>query len=138
MEEKTLETICSIKSLKNIDFQLEKIYDSDISNIAEINKSVKTMKIELDYNSRSNYLYAIQNKFPNLEKIHIITHDQIFGGNAELEIKENPECKIKDIKIDLRHYYVVGIFCAPFEKLQSIEINCEERCTEKFDFITMS
>ena len=127
MEEKTLETICSIKSLKNIDFQLEKIYDSDISNIAEINKSVKTMKIELDYNSRSNYLYAIQNKFPNLEKIHIITHDQIFGGNAELEIKENPECKIKDIKIDLRHYYVVGIFCAPFEKLQSIEINCEER-----------
>ena len=127
MEEKTLETICSIKSLKNIDFQLEKIYDSDISNIAEINKSVKTMKIELDYNHRSNYLYAIQNKFPNLENIHIITHDQIFGGNAELEIKENPECKIKDIKIDLRHYYVVGIFCAPFEKLQSIEINCEER-----------
>ena len=127
MEEKNLKTICLIKSLKNIDFQLEKIYDSDISNIADINKSVKTMKIELDYNSRSNYLYAIQNKFPNLENIHIITHDHIFGGNAELEIEENPECKIKDIKIDLRHYYVVGIFCAPFDKLQSVEIICEER-----------
>jgi len=127
MEEKNLEIICSIKSLKIIDFRLEKIYDSDISNIDDKNNSIKTMKIDLDYIGRSNYLYAIQNKFPNLENIYVITHDHIFGGNAELEIKEKPECKIKDIKIDLRHYYVVGFFCAPFGKLESLEINCEER-----------
>ena len=91
------------------------------------------MGIDLDYNCRSDCLYTIQKIFPNMENISILTHDQIFGGNAKLEIKEKPECKIENIKLVLEHYYIVGFFCAPFDKLKSVDINCEESDYDYFN-----
>ena len=125
IEKKNLESICSIKSLKFIDLSLKKIYGEDISDIKNINTSVTKMKINLDYNHRCNILYEIQQKFPNLEDLYIRTFDQIFGGDAEFEIKEKSDCKIKKIKIDLKHYYEVKFFCISYEKLESVKINID-------------
>ena len=105
---------------------MNKIYNSEISNIKKINESIKSMRIFLDYNFTFDSLYKIQELFPNLENINIVTYDQIFGGNAELQIKEKYDCKIKNIKINLAHYYGVKFYCALFDKLESIEINYKE------------
>ena len=72
------------KDIKKKNLRLNKIYNSEISNIKKINESIKSMRIFLDYNFTFDSLYKIQELFPNLENINIVIYDQIFGGNAEL------------------------------------------------------
>ena len=72
------------KDIKKKNLRLNKIYNSEISNIKKINESIKLMRIFLDYNFIFDSLYKIQELFPNLENINIVIYDQIFGGNAEL------------------------------------------------------
>lgn len=121
-----LETFISIKSLKYFELRLKKINGSEIANIKGINTSVKYIKLILDYNYRCNYLYQLQEKFPNLEKIFIKAYRQIFGTDLRFKIKEKSKCKIKKIKLDLEHYYEIKFFSISYDKLESVKIEINQ------------
>ena len=126
--------ILSIKSLKEIhitsrdlehlNFDLTSIYDKNLSVNKLIYNYRKNRYYSLDYN-----IDEILNKFPNLMELIFIVNlypfknkgDDYSDNEINLEIKENPNCKINKITL----FLFFGNFkfdCQNYEKLEKFEI----------------
>lgn len=112
-EKKIFEKICSIKTLKSIDFGT---YDGNsFSKIKMENKSVTKIIINLD----KNEIVHLQRLFPNLTDLTI--KNSSINNNNLLEIKESLESKIKKFSLPL---YIKGdknFICSSFKKLEAVE-----------------
>ena len=107
----------SMNSLKTISLKLDKNLDEKILNIKYQNNSVTKLKVHIN----NCILYNLQNLFPNVSTISIHSNFQVYDKKSSLEIKENPNCKIINIKIKMFSYMNTKLFCYSFEKLESVE-----------------
>ena len=91
--------ISNISSLKKVNFKLNFIKD-DILEINDMNTSVTKMKLFLQ-NHQKDFIYNLQNKFPNLSKLSLLYDPDYYTNDngKELEIKENEKYKINNIKL---------------------------------------
>lgn len=123
-EKKLFEKICSIKTIKKINFSLRNINFQDISNIKGEFPSVKKMTLMWDNEDDLCILDKLQQKFPNLTDF---TFKSTYGDDKpQLEIIENSNSKIINLELMIDQYFV-KLYCSPFTKLESIKFNiCNE------------
>ena len=115
-EKKIFEKICTIKTLKSIDFGT---YDGNsFSKIKMENKSVSKIIIDLD----NNNLVHLQRLFPNLTDL-TINNSYFLNNNNQLEIKESIESKIKKVHLPLYIKGNINLLCTSFKKLEEIDFN---------------
>ena len=98
-EQKLFEKICSIKSLKSINFC--KIIGNSLPKIKMVNESVSKITVRL-----SNNLNHLQKIFPNLTDIAIRLGS--YDNNTQLAIKEIIKSKIKKFSLTFSHSYFTG------------------------------
>ena len=69
-------------------------------------------------------LYDIQNKFPNLSKCSFFSLQNEKNYLKSFELKENPNCKINKIIIDIDSTKTkdIKMYCQPYEYLEEITI----------------
>ena len=132
-----IEKLCSIKSLKKIDFQIYYIIDENEQfNINKKSISVKDMEIKINLKKNKNYnLFGIQNIFCNLTNLTCkIFEDNSYKNNdqiietkeAKLEIIENPNNKITSFNIIIDKLNSgIKFFIQSYENIESMnfEIN---------------
>ena len=120
IEKQIIEKLISIKTLKNINFTLNKFSFQEIAKIKEENESVTKMKI---YCRNGNcLLYDLEKKFPQLIDITASVSGRNSKGNYKLEIEENPDCKLNNLSIRISSENV-KLFCQSFEKLESVDFS---------------
>ena len=122
LEVKMLEKILSIKTLKEVQFKLYHLEDNVIKKIKGENESILVLTIILEIqNDEYNFLYLLD-KFPNLTDIFIYSLSFFGNESINLEIKENPKCKINKITIlcSTQHNAKIKLFCQSYEKLYSL------------------
>ena len=136
-EKKMIEKLCSIKSLKKIDFQIYYIIDENEQfNINKKSISVKDMEIKINLKKNKNYnLCGIQNIFCNLTNLtckifednsYKINEQIIETKEAKLEIIENPNNKITSFNIIIDKLNSgIKFFIQSYENIESMnfEIN---------------
>ena len=122
-DKNVIEKIISLKSLKKVNFKLNFIKD-DILEINDMNTSVTKMKLFLQ-NHQKDFIYNLQNKFPNLSKLSLLYDPDYYTNDngKELEIKENEKYKINNIKL-ITDTSNIKLYCGPYENLIKINIEC--------------
>ena len=98
-EIKMIEKILSIKTLKNIKFDLYKYDINEISKIQDENTSVLNVIINCRDQNKDLYLFNLQQKLPNLSNLCIFGHKPYSHDGIKLEITENPKCKTNIISL---------------------------------------
>ena len=128
-----LEKIFSIKTLKKIDFMLNKINNDQISKIHMKNNSIEEMKIKCCYPDGICTLESLQTKFPNITKIIIsivnYNYNYITKFAHSLLIVEDSISKISKFELNLDRFNVAKFICASYEKLESVIFNFDEEIT---------
>ena len=128
-----IEQLCSIKSLKKIEFSINKLINYDLSKISEKNTSVENMIIhftkEDDENQISN-LINLQNLFPNITNLNLFIDSNCYyntyikNPDNVLEIKEKEKCKINKLYINIfSNSFNIKLYCQPFEKLKEVKFH---------------
>jgi len=139
-EKNMIEKLCSIKTLKKIDFQIFYIIDENEQlNINKKSISVEEMSIKMYLKKNKNCnLYNLQNIFFNLKNLtinlfieNIISDDnaQIIGKKEpKLEILENPICKITSFNILVLNKLnsEIKFFIQSYENLESIDFDIRD------------
>ena len=123
-----IEKLCSVKSLKKIQFPINNFIDkkNKILNIKNTNSSAKEMNIAIKLNGNKICdLCNLQKIFFNLTNLTVEFNSfpDIKGNKkSKLEIIENPECKITsfNIKIDMRLKSELKFCIQSYENLESI------------------
>ena len=106
-----------MKKLKEIIF-FNNINDEMIQEIKGVNTSVEKLTIKGYFKE----LYNLQNKFPNLTELNIKPYNKINKIDQEIDIKENPKCKINKFKL----FTPSKFFIQSYAKLESIEFKIQE------------
>ena len=121
-EREILEKIISIKTLKDISFDLYRINNDEIANIKEENNTIT--KMEIINNSRSNdfTIYNLQNKFTKLNDLSI-NINSIFGNKIKIEIEENPNSKVDKFSLTAKGNKNIKFYIKSFEELISANFN---------------
>ena len=120
-EREILEKIISIKTLKDINFELYKIDNDEISKIRDENSSIT--KIEIIDNSRNiDFNFFLEKLFPNLSDL-IININNIFGNKIKIEIGENSKCKIDKFSLTAKGNKNIKFYIKSFEELISASFN---------------
>ena len=133
-ENKVIEKIISMKSLKEINLLLKKFNYNDISNIEGTNYSISMIKI-ISNNFPKYNLNNLEQKFPNITDIQLeVSYSE--NNKNDIEIIENENSKIKNLTIKC-HNANIKLFCQPLQNLETINIiiNGElDNITERFPF----
>ena len=125
-QSKVIEKLCSLKLLKKIYLTIE-INNEQISQIQCKNNSVTEMyikndNIKNDFND-CNYI-LLQNIFPNISDIFF---DINYRKKEDKEIMygmvENPDCKVKNIYMEIHFSPSFNFYCQSYEKLESVNFN---------------
>ena len=138
-EIKMIEKLCSIKSLKMIQFPISKIIDKN-EILKNKNNSVKEMNIKIKINENKNCdLCNLQKIFFNLTNLTIQFNSDSNNNNNEIketkiEIIENPDCKItsfniKKINMNMQLKSEIQFCIQSYENLESINF---ENCITNF------
>ena len=122
LERKVLEKLLTIKTLKEISFEIKYLNNNEIQKIKGKNTSVNNFEIKWDYNDEDSICYNLQNLFPNLKYFCVKSYNDTKGNSKKLEIKENLDCKINEINIDYNGNKDVKLYCGPYEDLKGIQI----------------
>ena len=122
LERKVLEKLLTIKTLKEISFEIKYLNNNEIQKIKGKNTSVNNFEIKWDYNDEDSICYNLQNLFPNLKYFCVKSYNDTKGNLKKLEIKENLDCKINEINIDYNGNKDVKLYCGPYEDLKGIQI----------------
>ena len=120
LELNVLNTLISIKTLKEITYILKKINDYNISEVNGENTSVTKLNIEwCNKEFEPSILNNLQKKFPNLTELKI---NSSFAkiNNCEVKIEENPLTKINDFKIELTSKNIISFYCQKYDKIKSV------------------
>ena len=145
IEKEMIEKFCSIKSLKNINFQIFKINNNDISKIQGKNPSIINVEVNWMNQSDECILSNFLKKFPSIENL-VLETPYIKYYKTFLFLEEEPNCKIDNFSIKGGGNNAIKFYISPYEKLVSIffdfysEIfnleNCfpllNEKCTKIF------
>lgn len=126
IEKKMIEKFCDIKTLKNIKFNLDKMNDEQISNIIGENSSVEKIHILWGNKDDDCILFNLQKKFPNLSNLVLYTLSWYYFtdyNGTNLNIIENPNCKITNIKLTGGGNKNIKLYCQKYENLISIEFS---------------
>ena len=124
-EKKIFEKILSIKTLKTLYYNLNKLDNNQISKIKGNLPSVENLYIRYEAERNDYILYDILNKFPNLLKFSFSVLGNEYDDNLNsFEIKENPNCKINKLVInfDKTKTKDIKMYCQPYEYLEEIRI----------------
>lgn len=113
----TFQKLITMKKLKEIIF-FNNINDEMIQEIKGVNTSVEKLTIKGYFKE----LYNLQNKFPNLTELNIKPYNKINKIDQEIDIKENPKCKINKFKL----FTPSKFFIQSYAKLESIEFKIQE------------
>ena len=114
-----LEKILSIKTLKDVNFEIKEIGDYEISNIGGENTSVINLSIKWINNFDDCTVYNLQNKFPYSSNISLYTPYK--KTQTYLEIQENQKCKINKFSLKIGGYKNILFYCQSFENLISVD-----------------
>ena len=114
-----LEKILSIKTLKDVNFEIKEIGDYEISNIGGENISVINLSIKWINNFDDCTVYNLQNKFPYSSNISLYTPYK--KTQTYLEIQENQKCKINKFSLKIGGYKNILFYCQSFENLISVD-----------------
>ena len=128
VKKKTFEKLISIKTLKKIDFEFGEINDDEILLIKGENRSVKAININYVEKNKDLILYNLEKKFPNISLLNIDSSK--YNGNGletNLEIKENDNCKINRLFLDIGGYLNIKFDCANFENLNVIKLELRDK-----------
>ena len=130
---KMIEKLCSIKSLKIVEFPINKINNYNLSKIKDKNTSMENMIIHFtkdDEEDQISNLYNLQNLFPNLTNLNLFIdgnsyyNKYIKNPNHVLEIKEKEKCKINKLYINIfSNSFNIKLYCQPFEKLKEVKFH---------------
>ena len=132
-EKNILIKLCTIKTIKKMTLILRNIDFKDISNIADINPSVK--KIKIFYSDKFDIQEELQKKFPNLTDFGFQnSYDSEENNDTQIEILENSESKIINMKLYLMNNLINKFYCKSFSKLECIilDICCKIGDYQKF------
>ena len=121
LERKVLEKLLTIKTLKEISFEITYLNNHEIQKIKGKNTSVNNFEIIWSYNDVDSNCYNLQNLFPNLKYFCVKSYNNKKNTKI-LEIKENLDCKINEINIDCNGNKNVKLYCGPYEDLKGIQI----------------
>ena len=121
LERKVLEKLLTIKTLKEISFEITYLNNHEIQKIKGKNTSVNNFEIIWSYNDVDSNCYNLQNLFPNLKYFCVKSYNNK-KNTKKLEIKENLDCKINEINIDCNGNKNVKLYCGPYEDLKGIQI----------------
>ena len=115
----TFQKLITMKKLKEVIFFFN-INDEMISDIKGENTSVTKLTIKGDCKE----LYNLQSKFPSLNELNIEPYEKIDKEikDIDIEIKENPNCKINKFKV----FTPTKFYIQSYEKLESVEIKIPE------------
>ena len=121
--------IISIQTLKKISFIMTLYNGERLLRIKDKNYSIKDIEVFLNNYVVGDFMIYFLNYFPNLTRIsigirHIIRKKE--SGEYILDIIENNDCQINDIKIIMANNDV-KVFCGPFEKMEKFDIECLEK-----------
>ena len=118
-----LKKILSIKSLKEIDIESIELENNNInlndkiSNISGDNKNISKLYIRYEVDNECIISDKLVNIFPNLTDLTLFTflREYIFLSkhmdlSCDLEIMENPNCKINKITLKLTGGNILSIF----------------------------
>ena len=125
-QSKVIEKLCSLKLLKKIYLTIE-INNEQISQIQCKNNSVTEMyikndNIKNDFND-CNYI-LLQNIFPNISDIFFdINYRKKEDKEIIYGIVENPDCKVKNIYMEIHFSPSFKFYCQSYEKLESVNFN---------------
>ena len=124
-ENKVIEKIISMKSLKEVNLLLQKYDYNDISNIEGVNYSINMIKI-VSKNCPEYNLLNLQQKLPNLSDIQLeVSYNKNKENNennkSDIEIIEENNFKIKKLNINCS-YSSIKLFCQSFQNLETIDI----------------
>ena len=111
----------TIKTLKEISFEITYLNNHEIQKIKGKNTSVNNFEIIWSYNDVDSNCYNLQNLFPNLKYFCVKSYNNKKNTKI-LEIKENLDCKINEINIDCNGNKNVELYCGPYEDLKGIQI----------------
>ena len=117
-EKKMLIKILSIKSLKNVKFEIIKITDDELCKIYDVNESITKIEVYLG-NPKINIYYLLQ-KFPNVSNL-IINIPHFRNIKQKIEIKENIDSKINKFSISGGVSENIQFYCHSFESLEEAE-----------------
>ena len=121
--------IISIQTLKKISFIMTLYNGEKLLRIKDKNYSIKDIEVFLNNYVVGDFMMHFLNYFPNLTRISIGIRHTIRkkeSGEYILDIIENNDCQINDIKIIMANNDV-KVFCGPFEKMESFDIECLEK-----------
>ena len=130
VNQKIIETIISMKTLKYFHTSLFNISDDDILKIQGENTSIKEASI-LWLDSDDCILFNLQKKIPNLRNLDIKISDMEQGWNqnyvSSIEIVENPNSKVNQFKINSFLGMNIKFYVQSFENLISVDFNINMR-----------
>jgi len=109
------EKILKYKNLKSVTFTTN-LSDEQISKIDGKNNSITTLYLT-NYEAKGDMINLI-NKFPNL-KLFSLTSEGI--ENKDIELLENPNCKINSIK--LTNLSNVKVYCQSYDSLITLYLD---------------
>ena len=115
IEKIMLEKLISIKTLKNINFEIKEIGDYQISNIQGENTSVVNVNIKWSNSYHDCIIHNLQKKFPFASSFELLT--QYKKVQTYLEIQENPKCKINKLVLKIGGNKNILLYCQSFENL---------------------
>ena len=129
IKKKTFEKLISIKTLKKIDFEFGEINNDEILLIKGENKSVKVININYVEKNKDLILFNLEKKFPNLSELNLESNKYSNNNGLEtnLEIKENDNCKINKLILDIGGYLNIKFYCDYFENLNVIKLELREK-----------
>ena len=125
IEKKMIEKILEIKSLKEADFNIDKLDNDEIEKIPGENNTITKLILNCDYKRCEFTFYNLLYKFPNLTDLFINSYSFYGDGSLDFEIKENSKSKINRLNLNLKNENNIEIklFCQSYENLISICIN---------------
>ena len=122
-EIKMIEKVLSIKSLKNIKFELNQIDINDISKIKGQNLYIIDIWINNNNNDKNDlFLYNIEKKFPNISQLTVKCFNSSKNG-ITLEITPNHKSKIKEFSLKLNGYSNIKFNIQPYENLEKVSLS---------------
>ena len=138
LEKKAIQQLINRKNLDNLSLNLKFLENEDIKKYPDTNQFIKSLTFNWTKFNCNCILYSLQEKFINLTDLTIVTNG-IFNdfSVAALEIKENQDCKTKNISIINQSIYHPNIncYCCPYDKLEKISFIFEGTMSEnEIDF----
>ena len=121
-EQRIIEKIISMKSLKELTLSLKSLDDNEISGIQGVNTSVEKLTIYLNKLNENVdcSVFNLQKKFPNVNNFSLIARDDLYS-HMNIQIEEKVDCKINKLAL-YGDSFNIRLYCLPFDNLVEFDL----------------